>query len=143
MADDDGADKQDYGCKHYLRKCQLRCPDPICEGAYYTCRLCHDEVWYDACFDPKKNHKLDRHKVTHVKCLRCGVEQPKGKTCQACRKDFALYYCPTCSLYDDKAAEKGVFHCDGCGICRVGGRDNFFHCDTCGLCLGLALKDSH
>ena len=27
---------------------------------------------------------------------------------------------------------RGTFHCDGCGICRVGKREEYIHCDTCG-----------
>lgn len=44
-------------------------------------------------------------------------------------------------MFDD--ADKGQFHCDECGICRVGGRDNYFHCNTCGLCLPQCRKDNH
>ena len=29
------------GCRHYLRRCQLKCP--TCEK-FYTCRICHDLV---------------------------------------------------------------------------------------------------
>jgi hypothetical protein len=31
-----------------------------------------------------------------------------------------------CRFFDDDV-RKGQFHCAKCGICRVGGRDNFFH----------------
>mmetsp|Transcript_23708 Transcript_23708/g.29430 ORF Transcript_23708/g.29430 Transcript_23708/m.29430 type:complete len:103 (+) Transcript_23708:519-827(+) len=93
--------------------------------------------------NPKKNHRLDRHKVTHVKCLRCQAEQVKGKTCTSCHKDFSKYFCSVCSLYDDKGAEKKIFHCDKCGICRVGGRENFYHCDACECCLATHMKDNH
>ena len=44
---------------------------------------------------------------------------------------------------DDKYKEKQIFHCDGCGICRVGGRENFFHCDVCNCCLALFQKNNH
>ena len=44
--EDNGAQSNDFGCKHYLRACQLQCPDPICAGAYFTCRLCHDELLF-------------------------------------------------------------------------------------------------
>lgn len=33
--------------------------------------------------------------------------------------------------------EKEQYHCDACGICRIGGRENFFHCDRCGTDLLL------
>ena len=30
---------------------------------------------------------------------------------------------------------KEPFHCDKCGFCRVGGRDNYIHCDKCSMCI--------
>ncbi|KAG8381871.1 hypothetical protein BUALT_Bualt05G0017900 [Buddleja alternifolia] len=38
---------------------------------------------------------------------------------------------------------KEQYHCDGCGICRIGGAKNFFHCDKCGCCYSAFLKNSH
>ena len=39
-------------------------------------------------------------------------------------------------LYEDgKSKSKGIFHCDKCGICRKGKRDDYLHCDTCNACL--------
>ncbi|XP_023523417.1 probable E3 ubiquitin-protein ligase RZFP34 [Cucurbita pepo subsp. pepo] len=40
-------------------------------------------------------------------------------------------------------ASKKQYHCDGCGICRIGGRENFFHCHKCGCCYSAILKNSH
>lgn len=37
----------------------------------------------------------------------------------------------------------GVYHCDKCGICRVGGKENFKHCDTCGMCIDIDVFDDH
>ncbi len=37
----------------------------------------------------------------------------------------------------------GVYHCDKCGICRVGGKENFKHCDTCGMCIDVEFFDTH
>jgi len=34
---------------------------------------------------------------------------------------------PRHALADDTTSKK-QFHCEDCGICRVGGRENFFHC---------------
>lgn len=127
------------GCKHYLRGCQLQCPNPICEGACYPCRFCHDEVMYENQMDIKKNHAIDRHAVTHVKCLRCDTLQPKSDSCQNCKAAFSNYYCAICSLYDDKSVEKGIYHCDKCGICKVGGRQTSFHCDVCECCYKLPM----
>ena len=36
--------------------------------------------------------------------------------------------------------QKQQFHCTACGICRVGGADNFFHCATCGCCYARSLQ---
>lgn len=42
-----------FGCKHYQRKCEKKCPE--CEE-FFPCRLCHDDVKYYNEFNPKKNH---------------------------------------------------------------------------------------
>jgi len=111
------------GCKHYKRRCKLVAP---CCGKAYNCRFCHDEA--------EENHTLDRQKVQEVECLGCGTVGPTEENCGQCGVKFGkAYFCPICRLYDDQ--DKGQFHCIGCGICRIGGRDSFTHCDTCGLCL--------
>ena len=51
------------------------------------------------------------------------------------------YICEPCQIFDN--VDKGQFHCQGCGLCRLGGRQNFFHCDTCEMCLPLGLQKSH
>jgi hypothetical protein len=46
-----------------------------------------------------------------------------------------------CSPHVFWQTKKQQYHCDSCGICRIGGRDNFFHCDRCGIySLQLILK---
>lgn len=35
------------------------------------------------------------------------------------------------------------YHCEDCGFCRVGGRDNFQHCHDCGMCIDKTLYSSH
>lgn len=114
------------GCAHYKRKAHLKAP---CCGLFYPCRFCHD----DAQTDPKKFHTLDRHSVTTIKCMLCDLEQPAAQTCTACKATLGAYWCPTCVLLDDE--DKGQFHCDRCGICRVGGKANYSHCDRCGICM--------
>lgn len=51
------------------------------------------------------------------------------------------YYCGLCKLFDDE--DRQQYHCDGCGLCRVGGRDKFFHCDTCEMCLPISIVETH
>jgi RING finger/CHY zinc finger protein 1 len=48
-----------------------------------------------------------------------------------------------CNLFDDEGEQKEIFHCEGCGICRVGGKEPFFHCDTCKTCYNVSLRDNH
>ncbi|KAK3727886.1 hypothetical protein QZH41_010600 [Actinostola sp. cb2023] len=118
-----------YECEHYKRRCALKAP---CCGKVYACRLCHDK---------EQDHILDRKSVQTLKCLQCGTEQDVSSTCVKCGIHFGLYSCLKCRLFDDK--EQGQFHCDECGICRVGGRENYFHCPVCAICLGTKQKDSH
>jgi len=113
------------GCQHYKRKCMLVSP---CCDTVYNCRFCHD--------DEVSTHSLDRRAVTEVVCIECNTRQTVSNLCimPECGTVFGgAYFCAICKLFDD--VDKGQFHCDGCGICRAGGRDKFTHCDTCGLCL--------
>ncbi|VAH94612.1 unnamed protein product [Triticum turgidum subsp. durum] len=47
-----------------------------------------------------------------------------------------------CKFFDDDV-DKEQYHCKDCGICRVGGKDNFFHCHKCGSCYSVTLRDKH
>ena len=126
------------GCSHYRRKCQLEAP---CCGGFWPCRFCHDAEKEEDEKDWKKAHKLDRHKVSRVKCMACGLVQRSQQTCEGCGTVMGAYFCGICNLFDDQ--DRGQWHCEGCGICRVGVKNNFFHCDTCQTCLGVGLKGSH
>ena len=129
----EAAAKAYAGCQHYTKRCQIIAP--CCNGVAYPCRLCHDEA--------VTTHTLDRHAVTHVVCVPCGVRQPISNECVCCGEPFAEYYCKPCRMHDDRHAEKGTYHCDECGICRVGGRDNFFHCGRCGGCYTIVGREEH
>ena len=87
-------------------------------------------------------HTMNRHEVKSVVCLACQEEQPPSQACRKCEASFGAYFCSVCNLYDDDLTKK-QFHCDKCGICRVGGRENFFHCDTCGACYAVELQNNH
>ena len=86
---------------------------------------------------------MDRHKVQKIKCLNCGLEQNPQKNCESCKIEFASYFCSVCNLFDNEHEKYKVYHCDGCGLCRVGGRDNFYHCNKCDHCIRIEAKDSH
>lgn len=91
--------------------------------------------------DWAKKHELDRKRITQVVCALCGERQAVGTACTACGASFGAYACTRCPFFDDDLG-KMTFHCDECGICRVGGRENYFHCDTCGSCYAANLRAS-
>ena len=130
--------EEQLGCEHYNRGCKLICP--TCNKDYW-CRHCHNAENYDNVLDPKKAHKLEREKVNEIICGKCNQKQPVSNKCINCELQFGNYYCEICRFYDN--TDKGQFHCDGCGICRQGGKENFFHCDKCVACLPISMKDSH
>lgn len=152
----------EYGCAHYRRRVKFVAP---CCGLICWCRHCHDEeknrdepvrVQLSECGalkrailnalclmqDLKKRHEIVRKDITHVVCALCDTKQPVGHYCTSCGVSFGQYSCTVCPFYDDNI-EKEPFHCDECGICRVGGRANFFHCATCGGCYATSLKGKH
>ncbi|CAL5357581.1 unnamed protein product [Camellia sinensis] len=75
---------------------------PFC-NQIFSCRHCHNASM-SAMSNPKDRHELVRNDVSHVICAVCNTEQ------QITKKQF---------------------RCHDCGICRVGGRENFFHCKKC------------
>lgn len=105
------------GCEHYKRNIKLQCS--AC-NKWYTCRFCHDAV---------EDHMLNRRETKNMLCMLCGCAQAASEECALCSKRAAWYYCDVCKLWDDDL-EKSIYHCNDCGICRVGkglGKD-FFHC---------------
>ena len=105
------------GCEHYKRNIKLQCSS--C-NKWYTCRFCHDAV---------EDHMLNRRATKNMLCMLCGCAQPASEECALCSERAAWYYCDVCKLWDDDS-EKSIYHCNDCGICRIGkglGKD-FFHC---------------
>eukprot|EP00126_Sphaerothecum_destruens_P005188 Sdes_comp18625_c0_seq1m8810 len=124
------------GCRHYQRACVL---EAACCGSnsFVSCRFCHDES--------VSTHSFDRYQVKYVKCLRCGEIQPASSRCisEKCQgTPFARYFCHICKLYDD-TPEKSIFHCDECGLCRVGDKSQYKHCKRCCACISSANWSSH
>ncbi|KAG6766523.1 hypothetical protein POTOM_030609 [Populus tomentosa] len=127
-------------CQHYRRRCQIRAP---CCNEIFTCRHCHNEAT-----NMLKNfcdrHELNRYDVKQAICAVCDTEQPVAQVCTNCGVNMGGYFCEICKFFDDDVilpseidfsvlTAKGQFHCDDCGICRVGGRENYFHCKKCGM----------
>jgi uncharacterized CHY-type Zn-finger protein len=110
-------DERIFGCQHYRRNVKLQCF--TCKK-WYTCRFCHDEV---------EDHNLERGKTENMLCMLCGTPQPAAQSCRECGIRAASYFCGICKLWDNDSA-KSIYHCNDCGICRIGkglGKD-FFHC---------------
>ncbi|KAK9146854.1 hypothetical protein Sjap_006757 [Stephania japonica] len=130
--------KMGHGCEHYRRRCKIRAP---CCNEVFPCRHCHNEaavrrneqsflmrLWGFLCFQ--------------VICSVCDTEQQASQICANCGVNMGEYFCDVCVFYDDDTT-KEQFHCKECGICRIGGRENFFHCQRCGSCYSINLRDNH
>ncbi|KAJ1557525.1 hypothetical protein HK405_015806, partial [Cladochytrium tenue] len=108
-----------------------------CCGEWFACRFCHDEV---------SDHAIVRSEVCKMMCMHCSTVQPTGKTCvnPDCGQDVARYFCDDCKLWDDHP-DKTIYHCQDCGICRIGqglGKD-YFHCSKCNVCMAISLRGRH
>ncbi|KAI9711444.1 MAG: hypothetical protein M1812_007189 [Candelaria pacifica] len=119
-ADEQESDDEEIatlGCPHYKRNVKLQCS--AC-NRWYTCRFCHDEV---------EDHSLNRKETKNMLCMLCRCPQPAAEHCSECGERAAWYYCAICKLWDNDN-EKSIYHCNDCGICRLGqglGKD-FYHC---------------
>ncbi|KAL4856014.1 E3 ubiquitin-protein ligase [Chlorella vulgaris] len=128
-----------YGCSHYRRR--VKFITPCCDEEWW-CRHCHNKAKDTEEQDWQRKHELDRKAITELVCALCNTRQPVGTCCTACGVSFGAYSCLTCRFFDDDLS-KQPYHCDQCGICRIGGRSSYFHCDTCGSCYAMALKGNH
>ncbi|TDH64728.1 hypothetical protein CCR75_001379 [Bremia lactucae] len=120
-------------CPHYSRRCHVLAE---CCRSWVGCRLCHDALLGD-------DHVIDRYAIKLMRCDLCQTVQPIAQECIYCHENMAAYFCHFCNLLDDNGLERKVFHCTQCGICRVGGRENFYHCVTCCGCYPHSLKGKH
>ncbi|KAI0013263.1 zf-CHY-domain-containing protein [Xylariaceae sp. FL0662B] len=130
--DPEYSDYQPLGCEHYRRNVKLQCS--TC-NRWYTCRFCHDKV---------EDHTLIRKDTKNMLCMLCGTAQRASEACIACGASAARYYCSICKLWNDNP-DKPVYHCNDCGICRIGrglGKD-FFHCKTCCACIAIGKEKDH
>ncbi|KAF9126843.1 hypothetical protein BGX30_015069 [Mortierella sp. GBA39] len=125
-------DQNQLGCKHYRRGCKLKAN---CCGMWFNCRFCHDD---------DSDHTIVRSETKMMLCMHCQTIQEAAQNCSSCKARMAVYYCDTCKLWDDDP-KKHIYHCDDCGICRIGqglGRD-YFHCKKCNVCMNIQLQDNH
>ena len=117
------------GCKHYKRKCLMKAD---CCNIFVPCRLCHDE---------KMNHKINRFNTKIMKCKICDHIQDVNQKCNKCNTIMGNYYCNICKFWSN--TDESIYHCEQCGICRKGNKEDFFHCKICNCCISISIKDTH
>ena len=124
------------GCMHYKRNVKVQCFD--CHR-WFPCRYCHDQS-----NDLPFPHNLRRKMTRNMLCMLCKTPQPAAETCMNCGEYAAWYFCPICKLWDNDS-NKRIYHCDDCGICRLGeglGKD-FVHCKRCNVCISINTSAAH
>jgi len=124
-------EKMIFGCKHYQRSCKVKA---ACCGEWFTCRLCHADLIDD--------HEMDRKESELMLCMSCLTEQPIAQYCANCNLCMGAYFCGVCRLWDS-TPEKQIYHCDECGICRRGKREDYIHCNICKMCLHQSITTTH
>lgn len=87
---------------------------------------------------------LCRSKTNKMLCMFCKTEQPIGQRCanKDCAELLSQYYCGVCKFWDNDH-NKDIFHCDKCGICRVGLKEDFIHCEKCNACITREFHPTH
>ena len=92
--------------------------------------------------EEETHHNIDRFAIAEVICRECYTRQSsKTNNCVNCNVQFGAYHCNICNLW--MTADEFPYHCEKCGFCRVGGRENFTHCEDCGMCIDALLFDDH
>jgi len=85
-----------------------------------------------------KNIKIHPHLFSHYFSLSIVSYR---NNCINCHTQFGEYHCSTCNLW--MSADEKPYHCEDCGFCRIGGRENFRHCHDCGMCIAESIFDEH
>ncbi|KAL5660562.1 hypothetical protein ACJX0J_027687, partial [Zea mays] len=105
-----------------------------CENLSKELNICNDSI---SCLRTENGsytlypENYPKHKIRRLHARKSHSVSHHAFICQIYK------ICSTCQ------AGKQQFHFDDCGICRVGGKENFFHCQTCGSCYSTTLRDRH
>ena len=92
--------------------------------------------------EEETHHEIDRFTINEIICRLCYTRQSsKSNYCITCQTQFAAYHCSICNLW--MSNDEIPYHCEDCGFCRVGGRENFRHCHDCGMCIDTLLFEDH
>ena len=134
-------------CSHYRHWMYSIHPERSSSApeARVSCRLCAQAAEEDLMTDISMSRTedpvpvaFDRFRVKQMMCSFCYTVQPTGPACRnpECtaygRKH--RYYCAHCHLWEDNP-DRTLFHCDKCGICRVGTAWHYRHCSKCNMCI--------
>lgn len=124
------------GCPHYATGCKVFAQ---CCGTWTMCRFCHDKKTVST-----DHHEMNRFECSDMLCITCHTIQPASRDCRGCGRRLAEYFCDRCRLWEDRPAEAHpIYHCDECGLCRVGRREDFVHCVRCNCCLTVEWMAKH
>ncbi len=138
--DEESEQEAVVSCIHYERKCNIVAP---CCQRTFGCRLCHDDIMSHANSNTTKcKIPMDRYAISQIICKACHtLQSSKTNICLHCQTSFAEYHCAICNIWMSNTQHP--FHCSKCGMCRVGGSENYKHCDLCGMCLSIVVYESH
>lgn len=105
-------------CEHYKKKCSR---------FYFSC--CN---LYDPCMRCHKERNICKNPILEkITCNECSHEQEPSPQCKGCLISFGNIYCRICSIWTERT---DIYHCNDCGICRVGPKEMTFHCSNCNGC---------
>jgi RING finger/CHY zinc finger protein 1 len=123
-------------CTHYPKKC-ARFQFSCC-GIIDPCRRCHLER--GTCSDVR---------VEKIQCNECDEIadlnlldfklSDSAKKCKKCGLEFGKFFCKICFIWTDNE----ITHCEKCGHCLKGKKEDMFHCDNCDVCFPTKNRDSH
>ena len=149
--DEESEQEAVVSCIHYERKCNIVAP---CCQRTFGCRLCHDDIMSHPSSKMSSNNNaannntakckipMDRYAISQIICKACHtLQSSKTNVCLHCQTSFAEYHCVICNIWMSNTQHP--FHCSKCGMCRVGGSENYKHCDMCGMCLSVVVYESH
>jgi hypothetical protein len=149
--DEESEQEAVVSCIHYERKCNIVAP---CCQRTFGCRLCHDDIMSHPSSKMSSNNNaannntakckipMDRYAISQIICKACHtLQSSKTNVCLHCQTSFAEYHCAICNIWMSNTQHP--FHCSKCGMCRVGGSENYKHCDMCGMCLSVVVYESH
>ena len=115
---------QEIICTHY--------PNKKCDTFFFSC--CSKKYECVRCHKENEDHPF---KLESIQCKECKTNQSCHHQCIKCNTQFSTSYCEKCGLFSN---EEHIYHCDKCGICRVGKEEELIHCDKCDMCF---LKSIH